>query len=375
MASEKLSGRQIAIGTRKGLLTYQESDGEWNMLNESHLGARVSYAMRDTRSGFLFALLEHGHWGPKLQRSDNDGKTWEEIPAPQYPDGAELKDGKPAVLRYQWCLAQGAAEHPGRLYMGTEPGGLFVSQDDGSSFELVESLWNHESRKEFWVGGGLDEPGIHSVLIDPRDPQRIAVGVSVAGVFLSTDGGQSWQPRNAGLKADFLPNPDVEIGHDPHLVVQSAGQPDVLWQQNHCGIFRSTDSGESWTRVSEPGPATEDDAAAFGTAHFGFAIVVDPHDGDTAWVVPALSDEVRVAIDRQLCICRTTDGGQTWQAFREGLPQAGCYDFAFRHSLDLLGDRLVFGTACGSLYFSDDRGETWRVLANHLPPIYSVRFT
>jgi photosystem II stability/assembly factor-like uncharacterized protein len=374
VASQDLSGQQIAIGTRKGLLTYQESNGQWNIASESHLGARVSYAIRDTRSGLLFACLDHGHWGAKLQRSRDDGKTWEEIPAPKYPEGAELKDDKPAVLRYQWCLEPGAATQPGRLYMGTEPGGLFVSDNDGDSFELVESLWNHDSRKELWVGGGLDEPGIHSILVDPRDPQRISVGVSVAGVFLTTDGGQTWHPRNTGLKADFMPNPDVEIGHDPHLVVQCADHPDVLWQQNHCGIFRSTDGAETWTRVSEPGASTEDDASAFGTAHFGFAIAVDPHDGETAWVIPAVSDEVRVAIDRKLCVCRTTDGGRSWVAFHEGLPQSDCYDFAFRHSLDLSGDRLVFGTACGSLYLSNDRGETWRVLANHLPPIYSVRF-
>jgi len=374
VASQDISGQQLAIGTRKGLLTYQESSGQWSISSESHLGARVSYSMRDTRSGLLFACLDHGHWGAKLQRSADAGKTWEEIPAPQYPEGAELKDGKPAVLRYQWCLAQGAADHPGRLYLGTEPGGLFVSDNDGDSFELVESLWNHESRKEMWMGGGLDEPGVHSVLVDPRDPRKITVGISVAGVFATTDGGETWRPSNTGLKADFLPNPDVEIGHDPHLVVRCAAQPDVLWQQNHCGIFRSTDGAANWTRVSEPGQESGTDGAAFGTAHFGFAIVVDPQDGDTCWVIPAVSDEVRIAIDRQLCVCRTTDGGQTWVAFRNGLPQEDCYDFAFRHNLDLCGDRLVFGTACGSLYFSDDRGESWRVLANHLPPIYSVRF-
>ena len=132
--------------------------------------------------------------------------------------------------------------------------------------------------------------------------------------------------------------------------------------------------GAVWTRVSEPNRDAGTDASPFGTAHFGFAIAVDPEDGDTAWVIPAVSDEVRVSIDRQLCVCRTTDGGQTWQDFREGLPQTDCYDFAFRHNLDLAGDRVVFGTACGSLYVSDDRGETWRALANHLPPIYSVRF-
>jgi photosystem II stability/assembly factor-like uncharacterized protein len=161
-----------------------------------------------------------------------------------------------------------------------------------------------------------------------------------------------------------MPDPDVEIGHDPHLMVRCQSQPNVLWQQNHCGIFRSTDGGESWSRVS----------AAGELAHFGFAIAVDPTDGETAWAIPAVSDEVRVAVDRKLCVCRTTDGGKSWQYFRTGLPQTSCYDFAFRHALDLSDDRLVFGTACGSLYISDTRGESWQCLSTQLPPIYSVRF-
>lgn len=149
---------------------------------ESHLGVRVSYAIVDRRTQTLYACLDHGHWGCKLQRSRDRGKNWEEIPAPKYLDGSMLKDDRPAVLRYQWCLTPRPAIQPGRLYMGTEPGGLFVSDDEGDSFRLVESLWNHPSRKEQWMGGGLDEPGIHSVLIDPRDPNRISVGISVAGV-------------------------------------------------------------------------------------------------------------------------------------------------------------------------------------------------
>jgi hypothetical protein len=359
-----MAGKHLAIGTRKGLVIFSGENDQWSLLREGHLGARVSYAINDPRTNTLFCCLDHGHWGPKLHRSQDLGENWEEIPAPAYPDGAELKDGGPAVLRYQWCLTPGAETQPGRLYMGTEPGGLFISDDNGDSFSLVESLWNHSSRKEAWFGGGLDEPGIHSILIDPRDPDHISVGISCAGMFSSQDAGATWQPKNRGLKADFLPDPDVEIGHDPHLVVQCPSQPDVLWQQNHCGIYRTVDGGESWTRVSQDG----------GPAHFGFAVAVDPHDGDTAWVVPALSDEVRVAVDRQMCVCRTTDGGVSWQDFRAGLPQQDCYDFAFRHCLDQSGDCLAFGTACGSLYISNDRGESWQAVAQHLPPIYSVRF-
>ena len=176
---------RLAIGTRKGLLLYSGGQDQWSLESESHLGARVSYAASDPRNGTLYACLDHGHWGCKLQRSRDAGANWEEIPAPKYPEHAQLKDDRPAVLRYQWCLAFGNSDQPGRVYMGTEPGGLFVSDDEGDSFQLVESLWNHPSRKEMWMGGGLDEPGIHSVLIDPRDAQRISVGISIAGVFRS----------------------------------------------------------------------------------------------------------------------------------------------------------------------------------------------
>ena len=356
---------KILLGTRKGLLTWRATPTGWRCVQESHLGIPVSYAVRDARTGVTFACLDHGHWGCKFQRSADDGASWRELAAPAYPEGAELKDGRPAVLQYLWCLTPGTEEQAGRIYVGTAPGGLFVSDDLGDSFQLVESLWNHPSRKEIWMGGGLDEAGIHSVLIDPRDPQRLLVGVSVAGVFASDDGGATWEPRNRGLRADFLPDPAAEIGHDPHLLVQCRSQPDVLWQQNHCGVFRSTDCGRTWRDVSQPD----------GPVGFGFAIAVDPEDGDTAWVVPARGDEMRIAIDHRLMVCRTTDGGATWETFDQGLPSENCYDFAFRHALDQQGDWLAMGTVGGSLYVSSDRGATWQTLTNHLPPVYSLRFS
>jgi len=263
-----------------------------------------------------------------------------------------------------WSFAHGGDDQLGRVYIGTEPGGLFVSDDAGDTFQIVESLWDHPSRNEFWMGGGRDEPGIHSILVDPRGSNRMITGISCAGVFITDDGGQTWEPRNRGLRADFLPNPEAEIGHDPHLVVQCAAQPDVLWQQNHCGIFRSTDLGQNWTDVS----------GSDGVAKFGFTIAVDPQNGERAWVLPAVDADQRVAVDRKLCICRTEDGGKSWQTFRSGLPQVNCYDFALRHALDISERRLAFGTAGGSLYMSDDEGENWQAVANHLPPVRSVRF-
>ena len=363
-----MSSDRLLLGTRKGSLILERNGSGWRLQREAHLGARVSYAMVDSRTGELFACLDHGHWGAKLSRSRDAGETWQELPAPKYPEGEELKPGTPAVLKYLWCLVEGLPSQPGRLYMGTVPGGLFVSDDHGESWQLDRPLWDHPSRKVdgMWFGGGMDDPGIHSVLVDPRTPDVMLVGVSCAGVFAGRPiaSEDTWRPRNKGLNAEFLPNPDSEVGHDPHLVVQCQSRPDVLWQQNHCGIFRSVDRGQTWKSVSTKAE----------TAHFGFAIAADPNDENTAWVIPAESDEVRVACSRRLQVCRTSDGGQTWQSYSSGLPQEHCYDFAFRHALDQSGDRLAFGTACGSLYISEDRGESWQSFGSHLPPIYSARF-
>jgi hypothetical protein len=366
---------RIALATRKGLLILSH-ESSWRVRHESFPGSHVSIVFLDPRSGHLFACLDDGHFGNKLFRWSNflqhenwaeaDPKeVWQEQTVPKYPAGAQITGGDDAVLKYIWAFSAGSENQPGKLFIGSEPGGLFVSQNDGDSFELNEPLWNHPSRIQEgagWFGGGRDNPGIHSVCVDPRNDQHIRVGISCAGVFQSADGGQSWVPTNKGLKADFLPSSDVDVGHDPHLLVQCQGEPDVLWQQNHCGIFRSSDGGRNWQDVSDAG----------NDAFFGFAIAVDPSEGQTAWVVPAESDMVRSAVNRRLCVCRTEDGGQSWQTFTAGLPQEDCFDFAFRHCLVYRDNELVFGTACGSLYLSQDRGENWRAINNHLPPIYCV---
>jgi len=354
----------LLLGTRKGLLMFERHAGGWRVARTAFHGAPVAYAMEDPRSGTLWASIDHGHWGQKLHRSRDHGVTWEEVTSPKYPEGAELGDGKPASLNYLWVLAPGGVDEPGRIYAGTEPGALFVSDDDGDSFSMVESLWNHPSRKTQWFGGGRDNPGIHSIIVDPRDSSRVRIGISCAGVFETTDRGATWEPRNKGLSATFLPNPDVEVGHDPHFVDFCLEQPDVLWQQNHCGIFRSVDGGATWSDISEKE----------GPANFGFAIAADARDPNTAWVVPAESDERRQAFGGALVVSRTTDGGATWSQLRNGLPQELCYDVVFRHALALSGDTLAFGSTTGNVFVSEDRGDAWSCLGNYLPPVYSVRF-
>jgi hypothetical protein len=355
----------MILGTRKGLLIFEHANRQWKMVREAHTAIPISYAATDPRSGTLWACLDHGHWAQKLHRSPDMGETWEEVPAPKYPEGEETNEGAPATTSYLWTITPGGVDQPDRLYIGTEPGGLFHSDDSGDSFRLVETLWNHPTHKGGWFGGGRDHPGLCSICVDPRDNQHIHIGISVGGVYETFDGGETWEPRNKGLKACYLPNPDAEVGHDPHFMIASPANPDVLWQQNHCGVFRSVDGAQTWQDVSQ----------ADGPVYFGFALAVDEQDPDTAWVVPAVSDELRVAIDRALCVGYTEDGGKTWTDFRSGLPQEDCYDIVFRHALDISGNRLAFGTTTGNVYVSDDRGESWRCIAHHLPPVYSVRFT
>jgi photosystem II stability/assembly factor-like uncharacterized protein len=365
-----MSKDTLLLGTRKGLLMLTRRDGRWTVARELLPGVAVSHAMADPRSGTVWACADHGHWAQKLYRARDLEADLEEVPAPKYPDEAVVydvwKDGaeRPAVLSYLWTIAPGGADEPHTLYIGTEPGGVFRSDDDGASFHLIEGLWTHPSRKKHWFGGGRDQAGACSLLVDPRDSRRLVVGVSCGGVYASADRGETWEGRNRGLRAEFLPNPEEEYGHDPHCLAACAAHPDVLWQQNHCGVFRSTDGGGTWTSVSQPD----------GPVRFGFPIVADETDPDTAWVVPGTADDRRMAVGGALCVGRTEDGGRTWTALRNGLPQARCYDIVLRHAMDLSGDRIAFGSTTGNLFLSDDRGDTWQSLGYFFPPIYSVRF-
>jgi hypothetical protein len=349
---------QLLLGTRKGLLQLEKQNGEWQFVRESFRATPVSYAMRDPRTQTLWACLDHGHWGAKLHRSTDDGVTWQEIPLPRFPESSG------ATLSYLWLVMPGGIDQPNRLYLGTEPAGLFRSDDGGATFTFVESLWNQPERSTAWFGGGRAHAGLCSLVVDPRDSRHLIAGVSVGGVYESHDDGETWQARNQGLYADYLPDPHAAFGHDPHYMLASPSNPDVLWQQNHCGVYRSTNSAATWENISQPN----------GPVYYGFAIAVDAQSDQTAWVVPAIDAEFRVAVDRSLTVCRTEDGGATWQELRNGLPQAATYDIVLRHALDVRGDTLAFGSTTGNLYLSETRGDAWQCLGNNFPPINSVRF-
>ena len=351
---------KLLVATRKGLLVFHRVAGGWQVTGEHFNGIPVSMVYEDPRDGTWWVSLDHGHWGIKLHKSQDKGVSWQELEAPKYPEGAEAKEGVDATLKYIWSFA--APSVGSDLWVGTEPGGLFKLQQNQSAFVLNESLWNHPSRLTQWFGGGRDYPGIHSIVLDPRDDQHMYIGISCAGVFESLDGGQSWVPRNKGLKAEFLPNPDAEIGQDPHIVKASLTNPDYMWQQNHCGIYKSTDGGAQWVDVSDRD----------SEAYFGFALALDDQHPDRAWVAPAQSDEIRVPIDHKLCICRTDDGGSNWITLTDGLPQDYAYDIVYRHCLIAQQDEVCFGTTTGNVFYSSDGGDHWRPIHNYLPMIYCM---
>ncbi|CAM2005825.1 WD40/YVTN/BNR-like repeat-containing protein [Acanthopleuribacter pedis] len=359
-----MAGRHLLVGTRKGLLQFILRDGAWYFDWLAFEGIQVPYACFDARSQTIWASVDHGHWGQKLHRSKDFGKTWQEIEVPKYPEDARLKEDKPAALDLIWVIEPGGVDEPERLYLGTNPGGLFVSDDGGDTFTMNAPLWNDPSREPFWFGAGKDSPGICSILVNPKNAKHLTIAVSVGGVYASFDGGLSWEGRNRGISSEFLPDPNSEFGHDPHFMTHCPAQPEVLWQQNHVGIYRSTDAGKNWQDISEKE----------GPARFGWPICACETNPEVAWVVPAQSDMSRVAVGGALCVSRTEDGGKSWQHFRQGLPQTHCYDIVYRHAFDNDVEHLAFGSTTGNLFASGDGGECWSTLGNYFPPVYSVRF-
>lgn len=364
---------RLLVGTRKGLFVVERARG-WRIAQVALAGDNVSAVLADPRDGAIYAALDHGHFGAKLQRSRDGGVTWEEIPSPAYPPKPADVDDRDAVSGREvpwnvlriWALEIG--DPAGRdLWCGTIPGGLFRSPDGGESWELVRSLWDHPGRKD-WFGGGADYPGIHSICVDPRDARVVTVGVSCGGVWQSADAGGAWTCRASGMWAAYMPPERREDPHiqDPHRVVQCRSHPDAFWSQHHNGVFRSTDGCASWQEIVDVPPSG-----------FGFAVAVHPGDPETAWLAPAASDQRRIAANGQVVVTRTRDGGRSFEVLQKGLPGAHAYDIAYRHALDVdgTGQRLALGTTTGSLWLSDDQGDRWRSASEHLPPVYCLRFT
>ncbi len=361
----------ILISTRKGLFEAQATGGACSVTKGHFIGDNVSVALADPRGGW-YAALDHGHFGVKLHRSDDRGATWTEIAVPEYPkqpEGAEVeknfwgKERKWATALI-WSLAP-ALDKDGALWAGTIPGGLFRSEDRGASWKINEALWFMPERPS-WGGGGKDDAGIHSICVDPRDPRHVAIGVSIAGVWRTKDAGLTWAQGADGMRAEYVPPELTRAGaaQDVHCLVQCAAQPATWWVQHHNGIFRSTDDMATWTEITDARPSV-----------FGFPVAVDPNDGNTAWFVPAIKDEKRIPVGGKLVVSRTRDGGKTFDVLSKGLPDTFAYDLVYRHGLALAPDgTLAFGSTTGNVFASSDRGESWSVVSNHLPPVHAVTF-
>ncbi|KVC55974.1 WD40/YVTN/BNR-like repeat-containing protein [Burkholderia stagnalis] len=377
---------RLLVATRKGLFVLQiDGNGGWTLGEPHFAGEPVSMVLPDPRDGTLYAALNLGHFGVKLHRRRAGKTEWEACAVPVYPPqppdeappgdsttanaGASTADPTPPAppwsLQQIWSLETGGPDEPGALWAGTIPGGLFRSDDGGDTWTLNRALWDRPERRE-WFGGGYDAPGIHSVMVDPRDSRHVSIGVSCGGVWQTDDGGATWRVTADGMEADYMPperRGDANV-QDPHRVVQCAANPDVLWTQHHCAIFRSTDGAAHWQRI-EAQPSS-----------FGFAVAVHPRDADTAWFVPAVKDECRIPVNGRFVVTRTRDGGRTFERFSNGLPAAPAYDLVYRHGLavDGTGTRLAMGSTTGGLWTSGDGGESWRLVSAHLPPVYCVRF-
>ncbi len=353
---------RILVGTRKGLFRLERLRDGWHVSAPKFLGVPVLNAMRDGRDGALWACLGHGHWGPKLAVSRDDFDTFTDVDCPKFPDGCEIDTDTPwgkektkATVKALYTIVP--ADRDGSFWIGTDPGGMFRSDDGGETWALHEPLWKIRNEHGWFAGGGGTM--LHAILPQPDRPERIHIGISCAGTYESKDGGATWEPRNQGVIADFLPDKYPEVGQDVHMLARAQDDPDVLWQQNHCGNYRSTDGGLTWT-----------DMMPDGRFDIGFGVAMGGKQ--TAWTVPMESDEKRVALDGALVVMRTDDGGETWQELRSGLPQKDCYDIVYRHALDAQDGLVAFGTTCGRVFVSEDRGDSWTAVAPHLPMVNSV---
>lgn len=347
----------LLVGTKRGLFIARSDAArrEWHIEEPRLIGREVGHAIVDPRDGTAWAATSHAIWGAHVHRSGDGGATWEVLEAaPHYDDERGLE----AI----WFLAAGPADEPGTLYAGIEPAGLFVSRDAGTSWQPVTALNEHPTNATWQpAGGGL---ALGSIQHDPRDARRIYCSLSAGGVYRSDDGGVSWTACNRGVRADFLPDRYPASGQCVHRLLLHPARPDRLYQQNHCGVYRSDDRGETWTEITDGLPSD-----------FGYALAVDPADADTAFVIPEESSHMRTTVAGRLRVYRTRDAGRSWDALTKGLPQEHAYVSILRDGMctddaDPVG--LYFGTSSGHLFASADGGETWRILAGYLPRILSV---
>jgi hypothetical protein len=346
----------LLVGTRKGLFVLDgDADRDaWAVRGPLCEGWPIHDAILDPASGAIMAAGGSNWYGPAVWRSDDLGQTWTHS-----SEGLTYGDDAEKVTTI-WNLATGRDA----IYAGVEPAGLFRSRDGGATWQHVEGLTNHPSRPEWQPGnGGLI---LHSIVPHPTDADRVWVGISSVGAFETSDGGATWETRNAGVRAEFDPsNRYPEFGQCVHKLVMAADGGEHLYQQNHCGVYRSADGGRQWEEITTGLPTD-----------FGFPMGAHPRDPKTVWTIPlTVPEEGRLMPDGHASVWRTNDGGDSWIRSDAGLPKEDAYLAVLREAMAV--DRLdpvgvYFGTSTGQLYGSRDEGQSWRLITANLPAIWSV---
>ena len=365
---------RLLVATRKGawILRGDPSRRRWSVDGPHFLGQIVHHLVLDPRDGrTLLAAVSTGHLGPTLFRSTNFGRTWQESKQP--PAFPKAREGE--ALRsvgHTFWLTPGHASQPGVWFAGTSPHGLFRTADAGMTWEPCSGL-NDDPQYREWMGGPQDGtpdgPKLHSIIVDPRDANHMYVGMSSGGAHESLDGGRSWQPLIDGLEVNESFDSSQVWFHDPHCIRMAPGNPDRLYQQNHCGVYRIDRPSRRWQRIGRNLPKRVGDV--------GFPMVVHPTDADTAWVLPMDGSTVwpRVAIGGRPAVYVTHDAGRTWQRQDRGLPREQAWWTVKRQAMTcdtLAAVGLYLGTSSGEIWASRNGGEGWACIARHLPEIYAV---
>jgi photosystem II stability/assembly factor-like uncharacterized protein len=365
-----MTGVRVLVGTRKGafVMSSDERRQQWDIQGPHFAGWEI-YHLKGSPAdpNRIYASQSTGWFGQLIQRSNDGGKTWEPVGNKFEYDGVpgthQWYDGTPHPWEFArvWHLEPSQSD-PDTIYAGVEDAALFRSVDGGGSWHELSGLREGGSGPKWAPGaGGMC---LHTILQDPRDPDRIFVAISAAGVFRTDDGGKTWKPVTKGLRSGEIPTETAEVGHCVHRIAMHPSRPDVLFMQKHWDVMRSDDAGESWHEVSGNLPSD-----------FGFPIDVHAHEPDTIYVVPIKSDSEHYPPDGKLRVYRSRTGGNEWEALTEGLPQSDCYVNVLRDamavdSMDECG--IYFGTSGGQVYASANSGDSWNAIVRDLPSVLSV---